>query len=112
MLVTFTSKVHADVVMFGDIAGRFLQIMGESQQPPGILRGEKIREAAERLRTWLDHVAPESAPPEVRPADADDKKLNEDDKERRNKVGLKIRAVPLLELMDKSYAREVDVIWR
>lgn len=108
MLVTFTSKVHADVVMFGDIAGRFLRIMGESEQPPGILRGEKIREAADRLRAYLADL-----PPEAPPADGAEKKLSEaEEKERRNKVGLGIRAVPLLDLLEKSYQRDVDVIWR
>jgi hypothetical protein len=107
MLVTFTSKVHADVVMFGDIAGRFLRIMGESEQPPGILRGEKIKEAADRLRNYLDDLPTEGQPP------LDDNKLSDEEaKEKRNKVGLKIRALPLLELMDKSHQRDVDVIWR
>ncbi|MEY4641997.1 MAG: hypothetical protein RLZZ227_1991, partial [Pseudomonadota bacterium] len=50
---------------------------------------------------------------EVPPSERENRKLNDDEeKERRNKVGLRIRAVPLLELMDKSYQRDEDVIWR
>jgi len=108
MLVIFTSKVHADVVMFGDLAGRFLRVMGESELPPGILRGERIKEAADKLRAWLDELPAEPVPEE------DNNKIAAEDteKERRNRVGLKIRALPLLELMDASYRKECDVIWR
>ncbi len=108
MLVTFTSKVHADVVMFGGLAGRFLNIMGENELPPGILRGERIKVAAEKLRAWLDEL-----PVEPEPQEDNSKNPAEDaEKERRNRVGLKIRALPLLELMDASFRKECDVIWR
>jgi hypothetical protein len=109
MLVVFTCKVHADVVMFGDLAGRFLRIMGENELPPGILRGERIKEAADKLRAWLDELPVEPEPDEGNSKNAVD---DADAKERRNRVGLKIRALPLLELMDASYRKECDVIWR
>jgi len=108
MLVVFTSKVHADVVMFGDLAGRFLRIMGENELPPGILRGERIKIAADKLRAWLDELPAE---PELE-EDSSKHAAEDTEKERRNRVGLKIRALPLLELMDASYRKECDVIWR
>jgi len=108
MIVTFTSKVHADVVMFGDIAGRFLKIMGESEVPPGILRGERIKSAADKLRAWLDELPVETEPQK----DNGKEPVEETEKEQRNSVGLKIRALPLLELMDVSYRKDCDVIWR
>ncbi len=108
MLITFTSKVYADVVMFGDVAHVLLRAMGQSEQPPGILRGEAIKEAADRLRDYLGSVPPEKPFPE----DDDSKKTEDERKEARNRVGLRIRAQPLLELMDTSYQRDADVIWR
>lgn len=108
MLITFTSKVHPDVVMFGDVATRLLRAMGQSEQPPGILRGEDIRIAAERLRAYL-----EQAPAAPAPSEAEEKNRSEDElKEMRNRVGLRTRALPLLDLMDATYREEADVIWR
>lgn len=108
MLVIFSSRVHADVVMFSDIAGRFLRIMGESELPPGILRGERIKAAAEKLRAWLDELPVETEPKE----DSSKNSAEDAAKEKRNRVGLKIRALPLLELMDASFRKDCDVIWR
>jgi hypothetical protein len=108
MLITFTSKVYPDVVMFGEVAMRLLKAMGQSEQPPGILRGGDIREAAERLREYLGTVPKDTAFPE----EEDKNKTEEENKEARNRVGLRIRAQPLLELLEASYHREADVIWR
>lgn len=108
MLITFTSKVHPDVVMFGDIATVLLRAMGQSEQPPGILRGDEIRLAADRLRAYVDHAPAENAADE----EENTGKSDEERRERRNRVGLRTRALPLLDLLDASYRREADVIWR
>ena len=108
MLITFTTKVHPDVVMFGDVAGLLLKAMGESEQPPGILRGENIKIASTKLRTHLQMLPPENTPS----ADEDRDKAEENIKEQLNYVGLKKRALPLLELLDAAYSKDVDVIWR
>ena len=110
MLITFTSKVHPDVVMFGDVATVLLRAMGQSEQPPGILRGDEIRLAADKLRAYVDHAAPEKAGEEEE--EDNSSKSEEERRERRNRVGLRTRALPLLDLLDASYHREADVIWR
>ena len=107
MLITFTSKVHPDVVMFGDVATVLLRAMGQSEQPPGILRGDEIRLAAEKLREYVD-----AAQRQQSPAEDDGNKTDEERKEQRNRVGLRTRVLPLLDLLDASYHRDADVIWR
>lgn len=107
MLITFTSKVHPDVVMFGDIATVLLRAMDQSEQPPGILRGDEIRIAADKLRAYVD-----AAPKQKSPDEDAGNKTEEESKEQRNRVGLRTRALPLLDLLDASYHREADVIWR
>lgn len=108
MIITFTTKVHPDVVMFGDIATLLLKAMGEPEQPPGILRGENIKAAADKLRSHLQML-----PPEVtRPIDESGNKSEEEIKEQLNYVGLRKRALPLLDLMDAAYKKNTDVIWR
>jgi len=113
MLITFTSKVYPDVVMFGDVANVLLHAMdlhalGLSEQPPGVLRGENIKLASDKLRDYLGTV------PREKPFadDADKNKPEEERKESRNRVGLRTRAQPLLELMDASYRKSADVIFR
>lgn len=107
MIITFTTKVHPDVVMFGDIAALLLKAMGESEQPPGILRGENIKAAADKLRAHLQLLPPETA------QRLDERNKSEDEiKEQLNYVGLRKRALPLLDLMDAAYRKDSDVIWR
>ncbi|MES2605447.1 MAG: DUF1840 domain-containing protein [Pseudomonadota bacterium] len=105
MLITFTTKVHHDVVMFGDIATVFLRVMGESEQPPGILRGDDINKAADKLRSWIEARAPETT-------EADGTKEDDTQRENPKLVSLKNRALPLLELMDAAARKQTDVIWR
>ena len=108
MLITFTSKVHSDVLMFSNIATMLLRAMGQKEEPPGILRGEDIKLAADRLRAYL-HTTPQEDPYK----EEDEKNMTDEERiEARNRVGLRVRAQPLLELLDKSYAKQVDVIWR
>jgi hypothetical protein len=113
MLITFTSKVYPDVVMFGDVATILLHAMdlhalGLSEHPPGVLRGENIRLASDKLRDYLGTVPREKPVGE----DADGNKSDDERRESRNRVGLRTRAQPLLELMDASYRKNADVIFR
>ncbi len=41
MIVTFRSKAHADIIMFGDIAIKLLKLMGHSGTVPGALLAER-----------------------------------------------------------------------
>jgi hypothetical protein len=107
MLITFTSKVHPDVVMFGDIATVLLRAMGQSELPPGILRGEDIEVAADRLRAFLDDTPAEK----LAAGDASGANPVEDER-KRNRVGLRTRALPLLDMLDASHRKDADVIWR
>lgn len=108
MLITFSNSVSPDVVLFGDVATIFLRVMGESEQPPGILRGENIKLAGDRLRAWLEQVPESPATDE----DGNGEPGDDEARERRNRVGLRQRAHPLLELMQAAYQKHSDVIWR
>lgn len=110
MLITFTSKSHPDIVMFGDVATVLLKAMGQSERAPGILRGEDIRLAHARLQTYLDEL-PESRDP--RNEEKEPGETVEDEIEfYKDNVSLKRRALPLLELLAKSYQDDSDIIWR
>src|SRR5690606_40101612 len=108
MLITFTSKYSPDVAMFGNIATVLLQAMGQSPAPPGILRGESIKAAADRLRQYLQVIVDPDE--QVVPEDEEDEQEEVEEEEQR--IGLGIRAQPLLDMLDTAYRENVDVIWR
>lgn len=108
MLITFTSKYSPDVLMLGDIASVLLKAMGQSETPPGVLQGENIKAAADRLRRYLQAI-PDTGEKVV--ANDDDEQEDKDEQEE-PQVGLSIRAKPLLDMLDKAYKEKEDVIWR
>ena len=107
MLITFTSKYSPDLLMFGDIASQLLKAMGQSEKPPGALQGDNIKSAADRLRRYLQAIP---NPDEQRVVDDEDDE--QADEKREQRVGLSIRAKPLLDMLDKAYKEKEDVMWR
>ncbi len=89
MLVTFTTKGHADITMYGDVAVALLKMMGYSAKVPGAILADNLPAALERLTTA---IAREKTPPPK-----DDKDSGHDDNE--PKVSLAHRALPLINLL-------------
>lgn len=105
MLITFTSKYSPDVLMFGDIASVLLKAMGQRETPPGAISGDSVKFAADQLRRYLQAIPNPDKPIAV---DDDDEQAEE----QKQRVGLSIRAKPLLDMLDKAYKEQEDVIWR
>lgn len=103
MLITFSSKVHHDVVMFGDVGLAMLRGMGVSDKVPGIVRAPEVPHALQSLRTWLARQTRD-------PAD-DEEEEKEDAEEERVPVSLANRALPLVEMLEAAQREEVDVMW-
>lgn len=108
MIVTFRSKAAGDVLMFGDVAHKMMEIMGKPAEAKGIVTVEQLPAAMQRLRAAiaadkerLQGMAPEDLPQvEVAP-----------DGSRRPYVSLTQRATPLLELLDWSLKKRAPVVW-
>lgn len=103
MLVTFRTDVHADLLMFGDIAVQLLKLMGHSGTVPGALLADEVPAALERLRTAI------AAPPTA-VSQATDRDEEENDENERP-VALAHRALPLIELLAAAAAARCDVLW-
>ncbi len=103
MLVTFRTDVHADILMFGDIAVQLLKLMGHSGTVPGALLAEDVPAALERLRAAL--AAQPVAPPKA--ADREDAETDENEPP----VSLAHRALPLIELLAAAATARCDVLW-
>lgn len=104
MLVTFSSKVEADVLMMDDHAKRILKAAGKdigSTVPErGVFTAEQLDEAITKIEYAIANEQP-------RP------KVDDDDDEHQSKefVLLEQRAYPLLNMMRKAKAAQEPVMW-
>jgi hypothetical protein len=97
MLVTFTTDVHADITMFGEVAIAMLKMMGHSGTIPGAILAADVPSALSRLTAAID--AGKSAPP-LEDRDADEQV-----------VSLANRALPLCNLLAAAAKAGRNVMW-
>lgn len=108
MLVTFSTKVSADITMFGDVAVELLRLMGQTGVIPGALLGPDIPPVLDRLKQSIAAVgARPSGNPPPDPGARDD-----DDRSATPMVSLRQRAVPLIQLLEAAARKNADVTWR
>jgi len=100
MLIIFRTKV-GDLTMFGDVGKAMLGYMGTSGVAPGALLAADIPAAVTRLRAAV------AALPEATGKPAGDP----DDDDREPKIAMATRAKPLIDLLERAAAAQVDVTW-
>ena len=104
MIVTFKTKAHADIMMFGDIAVKLLKLMGHSGTVPSALVAEEVPGALDRLKKAV--AAHKAATPQpARPAQKEDGEKEE------IPIDLAQRALPLIQLLEAAAAAKADVLW-
>lgn len=106
MLVTFSTKVSADITMFGDVAVELLKHMGQTGVVPGALLGPDIPPALERLRQAVQTLG--DRPSGNAPRSDDDK----DEERAQPLISMRQRAVPLVQLLEAAARKNADVTWR
>ena len=109
MLVTFHSKAHGDVTMFGDVAVALLKLAGLSGNVPTAILAADIPRALERLLAGLGepgHSAPQPAVAE--PRSGGGRRADEEEAER--PVPLNHRARPLVDLLRAANSAGADVL--
>ncbi len=102
MLITFKSKASGDVIMFGDVGTRLLNIMGKGADKQGIITVEQLPQAIARLKQVAAETPP--PPPTRETTDAKGEKVEP-------AISLALRAVPLIELLEYSLKANVPVTW-
>lgn len=101
MLIRFNSKAGS-ITLFGEAAVTLLRMMGQSGSIPGAILAPDIPAAVARLRAAL--AAGDVAPPRQ----ADDKT---NDRDGEPPVGMRQRAFPLIELLERTAQQNADMIW-
>jgi hypothetical protein len=108
MLIVFKSKASGDVMMFGEVALQLLNVMGKGRSEQGIITVEQMPDTIARLkRAMAENKVQQASNPDAddsahEPARASDRSAS---------VSLAVRAVPLLELLERSHKAKVPVLW-
>ena len=100
MLIVFRSTTAASITMFGEVGTALLKLMGQSGVTPGALQGADVGAALARLKAGV------AGTPRA-PAASDD----HDDDEGADRIDLSKRAIPLIDLLERSSKAGVDVVW-
>ena len=100
MLITFSSKAHANITMFGDVALQLIKMMGHSGVVPSALLAADVPAALEQLQQALNQQLKNDVDPYSKPNDDADF------------VSLKHRALPLIELLQSAVHHQCDVLWK
>lgn len=98
MLVTFKSSASSDVIMFGDVAVKMMEILGKDPSDKGIITVENLPDAIAKLKAAI------GADVQIRGKAISD--ANGDDP-----VSIAQRALPLVELFEWSLKQGVPVVW-
>jgi len=104
MLVTFSSKAGADILMLSQHAAPLLRIMGKLNGTELPLRGVFMPEHMAQTIQLLE-VAVNAAP-----APSEDHEASPDAFSR--PVGLRQRAFPLLDLLKRAKEKNLPVLWQ
>lgn len=103
MLISFKSSGAGDVMMFGEVASRMLEVMGkDATAKRGVITVEQLPAAIEKLRAAA--TADKAQPVAV----ADDQNETTD---ATAKVSFAQRAVPLIDLLSSALRDDEPVIW-
>jgi len=104
MLITFKSAASADLIMFEKNGKEILALLGKDPEAArGIVTVEQLPEAVAALRAGIaaDKASQAAQPPEEKEAESVVDR----------KVSLFQRAVPLLEMLERSLAERQPVTW-
>ncbi len=97
-VVTFKTKSHRRVVMFGEVAKSLLLMMDLKVAQRGAIGAADVKAALEQLRSALDASRKDAAP-------------ESDDPDEEPGVPMDVRAWPLIELLEAAQREQDAVMW-
>ena len=108
MMVKFHSMAAGEILMFGDVARRLMELMGKEPAERGVVTVDQLPEAVARLKAAIieDNIHRAGQHDEDPPADEPNGEGGT-----RPYVNLARRALPLMELLERSLEREKPVLW-
>jgi len=107
MIITFRSAASGDVIMFGDVAKRMMELMGKNVTGQGIVTIEQLPDALARLSAAV-------TADKASRVDNNDDEPDQQSGSGRNAgpaISLTQRATPLIELLEWSLKKKKPVTW-
>ena len=104
MHYVFKSKADADLIMMATVGDHLLRIVGKEPAPQGIIECATIPAAIGAIEQAI------AAEDEAARRDRDGQDADED-VVGGQRVGLRQRAWPMLEMMKRSVADHADIVW-
>lgn len=102
-MITFQSEVAGDVMMFDEVAHRMMDLMGKERTQRGVVTVEQLPDCIARLKAAIA---------EDRARARGDRQGDEEEETGvAARVSLAQRALPLVELLERSFARGKPVLW-
>jgi hypothetical protein len=108
VLVQFSTR-NGHLIMQGEPAQALLRLGGHTGTVPGAVLAADLSAFASRLREGLQTEGDRSSPGVA--ANTNERTEREDDERRERPVSLRLRAVPLLEMIDTAIRRQSDLMW-
>lgn len=108
MIIIFQSKASGDVIMFGDVAHKMMEIMGKEASDKGIITVPELPAALASLKAAI--AADLEARKHVKEEDLLQFELAADGT-RRPYVSLSQRGTPLAELLEWALKKKEPVVW-
>jgi len=105
MLIKFESEGAAPFEMLSESSSLLIKLMGQSNSSEGSISGAAIPAALASLEEGLARLASETR-------DSTESDSEEDDEDEAPPVGLRVRAVPLIEMLHHAASKDSYVMWR
>jgi hypothetical protein len=106
VIVKFSTRFGV-LTMHGDVATALLRAMGHTGTVPGAILAADLPDALTRLQRFIETSGDASPTPAPPPADDGD----DDEREREPVVTLRMRALPLQDMLRTAIARDSDLMW-
>jgi Domain of unknown function (DUF1840) len=111
MIVTFSTR-YGQIKLLGESAVTLLGLAGHSGAVPGAVLAQDLPAFLGRLRAGLEsHGDAPSPPPKPAPPSDDDEDANGEERDAPARVTLRMRAVPLIDMIETAIARGSDLMW-
>ncbi len=107
-IVTFKSAASADVIYFGDVAKRMMELMGKEAADKGVVTVEQLPAAIAQLKAA---IAADKAQHRALVQDEEPQVEKIAGGGSRPKVSLTQRALPLLAMLEESLTEKKPVVW-
>ncbi|PKM19827.1 MAG: DUF1840 domain-containing protein [Gammaproteobacteria bacterium HGW-Gammaproteobacteria-15] len=109
MIVTFKSKASGDLIYFKDVALKLLTLMGRDDKVPSALFAEDVATALTQLQQGLTAIA-ETEREKAAQTEAEAAGTGQSGAGKAY-VSLNVRALPLVEMLQKAQKKQCPVQW-